>query len=114
MQLNAEFYTPVNGELIPTGQIASVAETPFDFRVPQKLGESLGKLSGSTTTQSSMIFIRPWKDHFKSHLRSDQDHLHKMDLRSDQDHIFLKSDLDLLNHDQSSFFDPKFLKSTKN
>jgi hypothetical protein len=32
--------------------------------------------------------IRPWKDHFKSDLRSDQDHLLKKDLRSDQDHIF--------------------------
>jgi hypothetical protein len=34
--------------------------------------------------------IRPWKDHFKSNLRSDQDqdHLLKKDLRSDQDHIF--------------------------
>jgi hypothetical protein len=31
---------------------------------------------------------RPWKDHFKSDLRSDQDHLLKKDLRSDQDHIF--------------------------
>jgi hypothetical protein len=42
-----------------------------------------------------MITIRPWKDHFKSDLRSDQDHLLKKDLRSDQDHIFLKNDLDL-------------------
>jgi hypothetical protein len=33
-------------------------------------------------------FSRPWKDHFKSDLRSDQDHLLKKDLRSDQDHIF--------------------------
>jgi hypothetical protein len=38
---------------------------------------------------------RPWKDHFKSDLRSDQDHLLKKDLRSDhirsdQDHIFFK------------------------
>jgi hypothetical protein len=32
--------------------------------------------------------VRPWKDHFKSDLRSDQDHLLKKDLRSDQDHIF--------------------------
>jgi hypothetical protein len=50
---------------------------------------------------------RPWKDHFKSDLRSDQDHLLKKDLRSDQDHIFFKSDLDLLNQDQRSFFAPK-------
>jgi hypothetical protein len=41
-----------------------------------------------------LIFFRPWKDHFKSDLRSDQDHLLKKDLRSDQDHI-KKNDLDL-------------------
>jgi hypothetical protein len=34
-----------------------------------------------------IIISRPWKDHFKSDLRSDQDHLLKKDLRSDQDHI---------------------------
>jgi hypothetical protein len=39
--------------------------------------------------------VRPWKDHFKSDLRSDQDHRQKNDLRSDQDHRFGKSDLDL-------------------
>jgi hypothetical protein len=49
------------------------------------------------------MFIRPWKDHFKSDLRSDQDHLLKKDLKSDQDHIFLKNDLDLYQ-DQRSFF----------
>jgi D-mannonate dehydratase len=31
---------------------------------------------------------RHWKDHFKSDLRSDQDHRLKKDLRSDQDHFF--------------------------
>jgi dienelactone hydrolase len=30
---------------------------------------------------------RHWKDHFKSDLRSDQDHRLKKDLRSDQDQI---------------------------
>jgi hypothetical protein len=40
-------------------------------------------------TLASIVY-RPWKDHFKSDLRSDQDHLLKKDLRSDQDHIFLK------------------------
>jgi hypothetical protein len=41
------------------------------------------------------VQCRPRKDHFKSDLRSDQDHLLKKDLKSDQDHIFLKNDLDL-------------------
>jgi hypothetical protein len=38
---------------------------------------------------------RHWIDHFKSDLRSDQDHRLKKDLRSDQDQFFLKNDLDL-------------------
>ena len=32
LQLNADFYTPVDAELIPTGEIAPVDGTPFDFR----------------------------------------------------------------------------------
>jgi hypothetical protein len=46
---------------------------------------------------------RPWKDHLKSDLRSDQDHLLKKDLRSDQDHIFLKNDLDLKSRSKIIF-----------
>jgi hypothetical protein len=49
------------------------------------------------------MYTRPWKDHFKSDLRSDQDHLPKKDLRSDQDHIFLKSDLDLKSRSKIIF-----------
>ncbi len=36
--LGADRYTPVNKELIPTGQIASVAGTPFDLRKPTRIG----------------------------------------------------------------------------
>ena len=32
LKMNADFYTPVDEELIPTGEIAPVAGTPFDFR----------------------------------------------------------------------------------
>jgi aldose 1-epimerase len=32
MEMAAPFYTPVDDALIPTGEIASVAGTPFDFR----------------------------------------------------------------------------------
>lgn len=41
LQINAAAYTPVNSSLIPTGEIASVAETPFDFREPHLIGERL-------------------------------------------------------------------------
>jgi aldose 1-epimerase len=38
LQLNASGYTPVDAELIPTGEIAPVAGTPFDFREPTPIG----------------------------------------------------------------------------
>lgn len=38
LQIAASCYTPLGGELIPTGEIASVAGTPFDFRSPRALG----------------------------------------------------------------------------
>ncbi|MBK8500738.1 MAG: galactose mutarotase [Saprospiraceae bacterium] len=38
VRFNAEFYTPVDDGLIPTGEIASVEGTPFDFRTPTKIG----------------------------------------------------------------------------
>ncbi|MDE2263092.1 MAG: galactose mutarotase [Gammaproteobacteria bacterium] len=38
LQINASHYTPVNETLIPTGAIAPVAGTPFDFRKPTPIG----------------------------------------------------------------------------
>ncbi|MDR2087367.1 MAG: galactose mutarotase [Dysgonamonadaceae bacterium] len=36
--LNAQHYTPTDAELIPTGQIAEVANTPMDFTKPVAIG----------------------------------------------------------------------------
>jgi aldose 1-epimerase len=38
LEIPAEYYTPVNSELIPTGEIAPVQGTPFDFRTPAVIG----------------------------------------------------------------------------
>jgi aldose 1-epimerase len=38
LELNANRYTPVDETLIPTGKLASVAGTPFDFRNPRAIG----------------------------------------------------------------------------
>ena len=38
LTLNASAFTPVDSTLIPTGQIAPVAGTPFDFRQPTPIG----------------------------------------------------------------------------
>jgi aldose 1-epimerase len=36
--INAGAYTPVNAQLIPTGDIESVEGSPFDFRAPARIG----------------------------------------------------------------------------
>jgi aldose 1-epimerase len=41
LQLNAAAYTPVDAGLIPTGEIAPVAGTPFDFNRPTAIGARL-------------------------------------------------------------------------
>lgn len=38
LQVAADFFTPSDGEGIPTGEIRSVAGTPYDFRTPRALG----------------------------------------------------------------------------
>lgn len=38
LKLNASRYTPVDQTLIPTGELAPVASTPFDFRKPTAIG----------------------------------------------------------------------------
>jgi aldose 1-epimerase len=38
LMINADRYTPVDGTLIPTGELAPVAGTPFDFRAATAIG----------------------------------------------------------------------------
>ena len=38
LTLNADYYTPTDSTQIPTGEIAAVAGTPFDFRLPKAIG----------------------------------------------------------------------------
>ena len=41
LMLNAKHYTPVDKSLIPTGEIPSVAGTPFDFTTPKPIGRDI-------------------------------------------------------------------------
>lgn len=41
MTLHADRYTPVDSNLIPTGQILPVARTPYDFLKPKAIGRDL-------------------------------------------------------------------------
>ena len=44
VQINADRYTPVNDQLIPTGELAPVAGTPLDFRTPAIVGDRIDQL----------------------------------------------------------------------
>ena len=41
MKINADFYTPTGADLIPTGEVRSVDNTPFDFRVAKAIGQDV-------------------------------------------------------------------------
>jgi aldose 1-epimerase len=41
--IDAEHYTPVDKNLIPTGEITPVRETPFDFTQPKRIGQDIAK-----------------------------------------------------------------------
>ncbi|HKK44875.1 MAG TPA: aldose epimerase family protein [Balneolaceae bacterium] len=46
LKINADHYTPVNDELIPTGEIASVKGTPFDFTEFHTVGSRFDQTKG--------------------------------------------------------------------
>ena len=41
VMINADKFTPVDGGLIPTGELRPVKGTPFDFTTPHKIGERI-------------------------------------------------------------------------
>lgn len=41
LQINGQYITPVDGGLIPTGELAAVAGTPFDFTSPKAIGRDI-------------------------------------------------------------------------
>ena len=46
LSLNADNYTPTDATVIPTGEIASVQNTPYDFRESKPIGRDIGQLPG--------------------------------------------------------------------
>ncbi len=51
--LFADFYTPADAELIPTGEIRAVAGTPYDFRAARPVREPSG-----TTFDTNFVAVR--------------------------------------------------------
>jgi len=45
MMINADYYTPSDKALIPTGEIHSVKDTPLDFTSPKKIGSRISRLT---------------------------------------------------------------------
>jgi len=43
LMLNAKKFTPVDESLIPTGEMPTVAGTPFDFTTPKAIGRDIGQ-----------------------------------------------------------------------
>ncbi|MFN6203055.1 MAG: aldose epimerase family protein, partial [Acidobacteriota bacterium] len=41
IMINADRFTPVDAELIPTGELRAVSGTPFDFTTPRRIGERI-------------------------------------------------------------------------
>lgn len=46
LRVAASHYTPVDGNTLPTGEIAPVEGTPYDFRTPHAIGEAIEAAGG--------------------------------------------------------------------
>ena len=46
LMLNADSFTPVSKDLIPTGEIAAVEGTPMDFRQGKRIGAEISDITG--------------------------------------------------------------------
>ncbi|MCL2639316.1 MAG: galactose mutarotase, partial [Phycisphaerales bacterium] len=58
LQLLADNYTPVDATLIPTGQIASVKNTPIDFTTPKPIGQDLKAMGGDPVGYDHNLVLR--------------------------------------------------------
>lgn len=60
LQINSDRFTPVNANLIPTGEFASVAGTPFDFRHMKPIGQDIRR---ADMPQGDQLTIAHGYDH---------------------------------------------------
>jgi aldose 1-epimerase len=60
LQLNADTFTPVNSNLIPTGAFTPVAGTPFDFRRMKPIGQDIRR---ADMPQGDQLVIAHGYDH---------------------------------------------------
>lgn len=62
LMINADQYLPVEETLVPTGELASVAGTPFDFRTPHKIGTHIDQLTNKPRGYDHCYVLRPGKE----------------------------------------------------
>jgi aldose 1-epimerase len=62
LQLNADRYTVVDAELIPTGEIRAVAGSPLDFTKPMPLGARAAALAPGVRYDHNFVINRPAGD----------------------------------------------------
>ncbi|MBI1280653.1 MAG: galactose-1-epimerase [Anaerolineaceae bacterium] len=65
VQIYADRYTPVSGTLIPTGELAPVAGTPFDFRSPKVVN------GGIRSGHQQMVYGRGYDHNFVLNRKTD-------------------------------------------
>ncbi len=53
VRIDSAFYTPVDEELLATGEILTVDQTPFDFRTPSAIGARLRDVSNAGAGRST-------------------------------------------------------------
>ncbi len=58
LTLAADKYLPVDDTLIPTGQLAEVANTPFDFRKPHRIGQRIDQVTGDPPGYDHCFVLR--------------------------------------------------------
>jgi aldose 1-epimerase len=58
MQANADSYTPVDANLIPTGEVAAVKGTPFDFTKPKPIGQDIRAAGGDPVGYDHNLVLR--------------------------------------------------------
>jgi aldose 1-epimerase len=58
VQIMAKKFTPTNAELIPTGELRSVTDTPFDFRQPTAIGARID--SDDTQIRATKGYDQNW------------------------------------------------------
>jgi aldose 1-epimerase len=60
VMINANWYTPVAGDLIPTGEISTVVGTALDFRTPRTIGSQIGLVNRTGQYDHNYVLNRPY------------------------------------------------------